>query len=229
MSVEKNYREAERWFKNAQHQEGSWWPDWEAWVPQLDKTQVAARRPGDGKLGIIEFGAHPDDCEVSVGGTAARAKARGDHVKFVTFTRGNRGHYFEEYRNDREALSRLPAGAEAGHPGADLLDQAAVLGRAHRLGEHAEAQGTAAVVEARQLLAEIVAGVLPGLGEGRLVAWQDMGAGRQLGCALVRFLDQVGCREHFRHAVPRVEGRAQLVCPNWMLPSKRLKPASTRS
>ena len=46
--------DAEQWFAGAKHNEGSWWPDWETWVAQLDNTQVAARKPGDGKLKIIE-------------------------------------------------------------------------------------------------------------------------------------------------------------------------------
>src|SRR5581483_2760618 len=43
-------------------------------------TQV----PKDGKLRIIAFGAHPDDCELKAGGVAAKWAARGHHVKFVS-------------------------------------------------------------------------------------------------------------------------------------------------
>ena len=47
----------------------------------------------DGKLRIICFGAHPDDCEFSAGGTAALWAARGHHVKFVSCTNGDIGHW----------------------------------------------------------------------------------------------------------------------------------------
>lgn len=47
----------------------------------------------DGKLRIIAFGAHPDDCELKVGGTAAMWAARGHHVKLVSVTNGDIGHW----------------------------------------------------------------------------------------------------------------------------------------
>lgn len=50
-------------------------------------------RPEDGKLGIIEFGAHPDDCEIRAGGTAALWAEAGHHVKFVSMTNGDIGHW----------------------------------------------------------------------------------------------------------------------------------------
>ena len=37
----------------------------------------------DGKLRIICFGAHPDDCEIQAGGTAALWASQGHHVLFV--------------------------------------------------------------------------------------------------------------------------------------------------
>jgi LmbE family N-acetylglucosaminyl deacetylase len=49
--------------------------------------------PRDGKLRIIAFGAHPDDAEFKVGGTAAMWAARGHHVKLVSMTNGDLGHY----------------------------------------------------------------------------------------------------------------------------------------
>ena len=49
--------------------------------------------PDDGKLRIICFGAHPDDCEVAAGGTAAKWSANGHHVKFVSCTNGDIGHW----------------------------------------------------------------------------------------------------------------------------------------
>lgn len=49
--------------------------------------------PNDGKLRIIAFGAHPDDCELKVGGTAAKWAAMGHHVKLVSVTNGDIGHW----------------------------------------------------------------------------------------------------------------------------------------
>ena len=49
--------------------------------------------PDDGKLRIICFGAHPDDCELQAGGTAALWASKGHHVKFVSVTNGDIGHW----------------------------------------------------------------------------------------------------------------------------------------
>ncbi len=42
---------------------------------------------------VICIGAHPDDCEIEFGGTAAKLAARGDAVKFVSVTNGEAGHH----------------------------------------------------------------------------------------------------------------------------------------
>lgn len=47
----------------------------------------------DGKLRIICFGAHPDDAEYKSGGTAALWAAQGHHVKLVSVTNGDIGHW----------------------------------------------------------------------------------------------------------------------------------------
>ena len=44
----------EEWFRGATEMAGSWWPDWQRWISALDKRQVKARKPGDGKLKPIE-------------------------------------------------------------------------------------------------------------------------------------------------------------------------------
>jgi LmbE family N-acetylglucosaminyl deacetylase len=49
--------------------------------------------PSDGKLRIICFGAHPDDAEFNAGGVAAKWAALGHHVKFVSTTNGDAGHF----------------------------------------------------------------------------------------------------------------------------------------
>jgi LmbE family N-acetylglucosaminyl deacetylase len=57
------------------------------------ETPRAAAPPEDGKLRILAFGAHPDDCELKVGGTGAKWAALGHHVKFVSVTNGDIGHW----------------------------------------------------------------------------------------------------------------------------------------
>ncbi|MCD0458851.1 PIG-L deacetylase family protein [Roseiconus lacunae] len=47
----------------------------------------------DGKLRIICFGAHPDDAEYKSGGTAALWAEQGHHVKLVSVTNGDIGHW----------------------------------------------------------------------------------------------------------------------------------------
>lgn len=49
----------------------------------------------DGKLRIICFGAHPDDCEIQASGVAMLWAAQGHHVKFVSVTNGDIGHWKE--------------------------------------------------------------------------------------------------------------------------------------
>ena len=63
-----------------------------ATVALADKPPSAA---GDGKLRIICFGAHPDDCEIKAGGAAVLWSAAGHHVKFVSLTNGDIGHWRE--------------------------------------------------------------------------------------------------------------------------------------
>jgi LmbE family N-acetylglucosaminyl deacetylase len=42
---------------------------------------------------ILVIGAHPDDCDLHAGGSAALWKRRGDAVRFVSITDGGAGHY----------------------------------------------------------------------------------------------------------------------------------------
>ncbi|MHA8053983.1 PIG-L deacetylase family protein [Aquirufa sp. OSTEICH-129A] len=49
----------------------------------------------DKPLQIIMIGAHPDDCDIKSGGTAALFVAMGHHVKFVSVTNGDAGHQTE--------------------------------------------------------------------------------------------------------------------------------------
>jgi LmbE family N-acetylglucosaminyl deacetylase len=61
-------------------------------APEPNQPSAAAV-PDDGKLRIIAFGAHPDDCELKVAGAAAKWAALGHHVKFVSVTNGDIGHW----------------------------------------------------------------------------------------------------------------------------------------
>ncbi len=56
-------------------------------------SAVAKEKAGDGKLRIIMIGAHPDDCEIKGGGMAAKWAAKGHHVKIVSVTNGDTGHW----------------------------------------------------------------------------------------------------------------------------------------
>jgi LmbE family N-acetylglucosaminyl deacetylase len=62
----------------------------------LASPEVSAQAGGtknDGKLRIIVFGAHPDDCEIKAGGVAAKWAALGHQVKLVSVTNGDIGHW----------------------------------------------------------------------------------------------------------------------------------------
>jgi N-acetylglucosamine malate deacetylase 1 len=52
-----------------------------------------ARAEDDGKLRIIVFGAHPDDAEYKAGGVGAMWAKQGHHVKLVSVTNGDIGHW----------------------------------------------------------------------------------------------------------------------------------------
>lgn len=60
---------------------------------QTKDGPAPALPPRDGKLRIIAFGAHPDDCELKAGGVAAKWAALGHHVKLVSVTNGDIGHW----------------------------------------------------------------------------------------------------------------------------------------
>ncbi|HCI54614.1 MAG TPA: PIG-L family deacetylase [Bacteroidales bacterium] len=56
-----------------------------AFVPLLIFSQ-------QGKINVIVFGAHPDDCDGKAGGTAIEFAKRGHNVLFVSITDGSAGH-----------------------------------------------------------------------------------------------------------------------------------------
>jgi LmbE family N-acetylglucosaminyl deacetylase len=54
---------------------------------------TASAAEEDGKLRIVVFGAHPDDAQYKAGGTAAKWAKLGHHVKLVSVTNGDIGHW----------------------------------------------------------------------------------------------------------------------------------------
>ena len=50
----KTPEDADEFFDGATQHAGSWWPDWQKWVKKYAGGSVAARKPGDGKLTVIE-------------------------------------------------------------------------------------------------------------------------------------------------------------------------------
>src|SRR6266478_2580296 len=63
--------------------------------PRVALAQAAqpAPPPDDGKLRIIIFGAHPDDAEYRGAGVAMKWAKLGHHVKLVSATNGDIGHW----------------------------------------------------------------------------------------------------------------------------------------
>jgi len=61
----------------------------------LATLTLHAEDPNDGKLRIIVFGAHPDDAEYKTAGVAVKWARLGHHVKLVSVTNGDIGHWKE--------------------------------------------------------------------------------------------------------------------------------------
>lgn len=74
--------------------------------------QLANAQPGASKVRIIMIGAHPDDCDMDGGGTAALLASMGYEVKFVAVTNGDAGH-----QNDKGASLAKRRFAEAQEAG----------------------------------------------------------------------------------------------------------------
>lgn len=66
-----------------------------ALASMVSLAATPAARDDERPLRIIVFGAHPDDCELQVGGTAILWASKGHKVKFVSATNGDIGHWRE--------------------------------------------------------------------------------------------------------------------------------------
>jgi len=51
---EQNPPTADEWLTTATQHEGSWWPAWKDWIEPAAGKMVQARKPGDGKLQVLE-------------------------------------------------------------------------------------------------------------------------------------------------------------------------------
>jgi LmbE family N-acetylglucosaminyl deacetylase len=76
---------------------------------------LAAIAFGQEPLRVIAIGAHPDDCDIGAGGTAAILASMGHKVKFVSVTNGDAGHHEmgggvlakRRYKETQESARRL--------------------------------------------------------------------------------------------------------------------------
>ncbi|HTQ63864.1 MAG TPA: PIG-L family deacetylase [Puia sp.] len=75
-------------------------------------TTSASSQTDTGKIRIIMIGAHPDDCDIGSGGTAALFASMGYQVKFVSVTNGDAGHQTE--KGQALAARRFKEAQEAG-------------------------------------------------------------------------------------------------------------------
>jgi polyhydroxyalkanoate synthase len=51
---DKNPATPDKWMASSTEHKGSWWPEWMKWVARHAGPKVEARKPGDGKLKVIE-------------------------------------------------------------------------------------------------------------------------------------------------------------------------------
>jgi len=65
-----------------------------------------------GPIRVIVFGAHPDDCDLTAGGTAIKFVKMGNKVKFVSMTNGDAGH--QSMGGGALAKRRMAEAREAG-------------------------------------------------------------------------------------------------------------------
>lgn len=56
-------------------------------------SDLYAQQPAQDSVRVLFIGAHPDDCDVKAGGTAALLAEEGHAVKFASLTNGDAGHF----------------------------------------------------------------------------------------------------------------------------------------
>ena len=83
-----------------------------AHAQSASQAPASGQPAADARLNIIAFGAHPDDCDIRAGGTAARWAAAGHRVRFVSVTNGDAGHH--EQGGGALAARRRAEAKEAG-------------------------------------------------------------------------------------------------------------------
>ena len=92
-------------------------------VPAQRKIRPIGLRPEEESMSkapaLMVIGAHPDDCEITAGGTAALNSARGGRVVFVSLTNGDKGHQtlggiaLARRRRDEAQAAAAVCGAES--------------------------------------------------------------------------------------------------------------------
>ena len=85
-------------------------------VEAAEQPSAPAAPADDGKLRVMVFGAHPDDCEIRAGGSAILWSDLGHHVKLVSVTNGDIGHW------------KMAGGALALRRNAEVQEAAKILG-----------------------------------------------------------------------------------------------------
>ncbi|WP_373513932.1 PIG-L deacetylase family protein [Persicitalea sp.] len=78
----------------------------------LVSLQTVLAQSTSGPVRVIMIGAHPDDCDIKGGGTAALLASMGHAVKFVSVTNGDAGH--QTMKGKELAKRRLAEAQEAG-------------------------------------------------------------------------------------------------------------------
>lgn len=62
-------------------------------LPLSDHSDLWTQKQGGESVRLLFIGAHPDDCDLKAGGTAALLAKQGHAVKFVSLTNGDAGHF----------------------------------------------------------------------------------------------------------------------------------------